>query len=323
MADGEVLDLRTAKPSGGPRLVVAPPTLEIEPVPAAATEDEKSEKSESREASRSIGAIRGVGLVVTAIAAVLVLFLVYLFLLSGLQAQRAQHHLRHLLKPGEAALLGQVPASGQPVAILHIPAIGVESVVVEGASAGNLEGGPGLIPGTAVPGAAGVSGIAGRRVTFGAPFGRLDQLHRGDDINVVSPLGKFTYHVQFVAKVPADKPLPTAPRSNAQLDLITSNPPLTASGRLVAVSTLVGAPSNTSPSTGVLSAAEEGLHGDHNAEVPALLWTELLIAALVATFLIYRRWRQPLVTWILATPVLIALALLSFGEIVRLLPATL
>ena len=79
---------------------------------------------------------------------------------------------------------------------MNIPAIGIKNmIVVEGTSPENLELGPGHVRDTPLPGETGVAEIFGRRATFGAPFGRLGELQRGDKVTVITGQGKAAYTV--------------------------------------------------------------------------------------------------------------------------------
>ena len=73
---------------------------------------------------------------------------------------------------------------GQALAILQIPSIGLNEVVVEGAGAAQLRSGPGHVRGTAAPGAPGNSVIAGHRRRFGGPFGDLASVTKGSTVAV-------------------------------------------------------------------------------------------------------------------------------------------
>ena len=128
---------------------------------------------------------------------------------------------------------------GQPAALLEIPDIGLHQVVVKGTSATDLMAGPGLMANTAPPGTDGNAVSVGCRSTGGAPFGRLGDLRRGDRITVVTSLGKFTYAVTGVGTVTSGAVDPISPTSEPRLTLVTSNPPLLATGRLFVVSKLV------------------------------------------------------------------------------------
>src|SRR5439155_1336458 len=101
--------------------------------------------------------------------------------------------------PGSASTLPAGPApppTGEALAVIRIPRIGIEKAVVQGVSLEDLKRGPGHYPGTPVPGQPGNAAIAGHRTTYGAPFFRLDEMQPGDPIFVTTPQGSFVYQVQ-------------------------------------------------------------------------------------------------------------------------------
>jgi sortase A len=85
---------------------------------------------------------------------------------------------------------------------IRIPEIGVADVVVQGTGTGDLRKGPGHYPETPLPGERGTVAVAGHRTTYGAPFRRLDQLERGDRIDLRMPYGRLTYAVERTRIVP-------------------------------------------------------------------------------------------------------------------------
>jgi sortase A len=86
--------------------------------------------------------------------------------------------------------------AGQPIGRIHIQAIGVDKVVVEGTTTDVLPKGPGHYPATPLPGAPGTVAFAGHRTTYGAPFRHVDQLEAGDRIELEMPYAKVTYAVE-------------------------------------------------------------------------------------------------------------------------------
>jgi len=86
--------------------------------------------------------------------------------------------------------------SGQPIGRIHIGAIGVDKVLVEGTTTGVLPKGPGHYPATPLPGAPGTVAFAGHRTTYGAPFRNVDKLEPGDRIELEMPYAKVTYAVE-------------------------------------------------------------------------------------------------------------------------------
>ena len=135
---------------------------------------------------------------------------------------------------------------GSVTARIQIRAIGVDQFVVEGTATADLEKGPGHYAGTAVPGQAGNVAIAGHRTTFGEPFRRLDELHRGEPITLTTITGqKLTYVVSRppVAVSPSDNAI-LGDYGDDRLTLSTSDPRYTATDRLVVVALLSAGPSS-------------------------------------------------------------------------------
>jgi sortase A len=90
---------------------------------------------------------------------------------------------------------------GGPVTRLVIPALEVDTVVVEGVSPSALRAGAGHYPDTPLPGERGNVAIAGHRTTYGAPLRHADQLTPGDEIRLQTPQET---HVYEVAPPPAE-----------------------------------------------------------------------------------------------------------------------
>ena len=116
---------------------------------------------------------------------------------------------------------------------LEIPAIGVETVVVEGTEPGALRSGPGHYPGTALPGAGTTVAIAGHRTTYGAPFRRLDDLERGDLITLRMPYGRVAYRVERTRIVDPDATWVVRAADREQLVLTACHPLYSADQRIV------------------------------------------------------------------------------------------
>jgi sortase A len=93
--------------------------------------------------------------------------------------------------------------SGDPLTRIAIPAIDVDTVVVAGTSPAALRAGAGHYPSTVLPGQDGNVGIAGHRTTYGRPFNQVDELVRGDEIWLQTPVGDFRY---VVGDPPTDGP---------------------------------------------------------------------------------------------------------------------
>jgi sortase A len=84
---------------------------------------------------------------------------------------------------------------GGPLGRIVIPRIGAKFVFVQGTNSGDLEKGPGHYKDTALPGSSGTVGIAGHRTTYLAPFRNINDLARGDRVELRMPYGRFTYVV--------------------------------------------------------------------------------------------------------------------------------
>ena len=95
-----------------------------------------------------------------------------------------------------ARALARRSDDGDPLGRIRMPSIGVSEVFVEGTGTGDLRRGPGHYPATPLPGQRGTVAIAGHRTTYGAPFHDVDDLRRGDRIELAMPYGRFTYRVE-------------------------------------------------------------------------------------------------------------------------------
>jgi LPXTG-site transpeptidase (sortase) family protein len=130
--------------------------------------------------------------------------------------------------------------AGEVLTKLSIPRIGLRAVVIEGTSSRSLLLGPGHMTGSAVPGAAGNSVIAGHRDTF---FRHLHSLRTGDAIYVLRNGKRFRYAVIEKRVVQASDISVLRPSRGSELTLITCYPPHfigPAPHRLIVVAKLAG-----------------------------------------------------------------------------------
>lgn len=127
---------------------------------------------------------------------------------------------------------------GDPMGRIVVPAIGVSEVIVEGTGAGDLRTGPGHYPGTPLPGERGTVAIAGHRTTYGAPFRDVDQLERGDRIELRMPYGRFVYRVERTRVVPPSETSVTARAAHDRLVLSACHPLYSAAERIVVTARL-------------------------------------------------------------------------------------
>jgi sortase A len=185
------------------------------------------------------------GLVLIAAALGLAGYLWWTLWGTGFATRAAQNDLRPGFERNIARLspedaperVANVP--GDAVAIIRIPKIEVDMVVVEGTDVESLKKGPGHYSQTAYPWEdTGQVGIAGHRTTYGAPFWSLNELRKGDRIVLATEYGIFDYRVIRLAVTPPDGVLPSGasvldPTERPTLVLTTCNPRFSASERLV------------------------------------------------------------------------------------------
>ena len=184
---------------------------------------------------------------------VLLLFYAYLLWGTGAETEREQRVLQRRLGAvfdrdrGHAAL--DPVKLGDALALLRIPRLGTgyRFAVVEGVGAAELRKGPGHLPGTALPGQVGNFVLSGHRTTYAAPFNRIDELRRGDDIVVDARDARYTYEVtrkEVVdpGEVDVVDPVPGHPgqrATSALMTMTTCHPKFSAAQRLVVQSVLV------------------------------------------------------------------------------------
>jgi sortase A len=123
---------------------------------------------------------------------------------------------------------------GAAVAILRIPDIEVNYVVVEGTGTESLKKGPGHYTWTSYPWEnTGSVGIAGHRTTYGAPFWSLNELTPGDRIVLATEYGIFDYRVTHTRIIDPSDATVLNPTDKPTLVLTTCNPRFSAAQRLV------------------------------------------------------------------------------------------
>jgi sortase A len=242
----------------------------------------------------------------------------YLYGLSGLSEQRVQHNLRQQFAHALAQAIAPVGpvASGTSVAALDIPRLGLQQViVVQGTSARDMTDGPGHRADTVLPGQTGISVIYGRRVTFGAPFAHLMRLQVGDVITATTGQGVARYRVSSFG----DATNPAPANSENRLVLATADSSGIPRESISVSADLMTAPQ---PSGGVaaISADEESLAGDiDDSLLPALLWSQVLLALAIAAPVAAYRW-SPVATYLCAAPLIMAVLWNLYENLACLLP---
>jgi sortase A len=184
--------------------------------------------------------LRILGLVFIAAALAVGGYAWWLFWGTGLTTRAAQEDLRPTFEtrvattaPEEAPpRVANVP--GSAVAILRIPAIDLDYVVVEGTDTESLKRGPGHYVETAYPWEeSGRVGIAGHRTTYGAPFWSIDELEVGDRITLATEYGIFDYRVSGSRIIEPSDGSVLAPTRRPTLVLTTCHPRFSAAERLI------------------------------------------------------------------------------------------
>jgi len=152
---------------------------------------------------------------------------------------------REIASPAiKSAYQARALTEGDALTRIKIPAIGVDTVVVEGTSASALRAGAGHYPSTPLPCEQGNVGIAGHRTTYGKPFNQLDRLKNGDVVILETPIGTCTYSVTkepFVV-MPNDLSIVANDPTAHMLTLTTCHPKGSAARRLVVKATLTKGP---------------------------------------------------------------------------------
>jgi LPXTG-site transpeptidase (sortase) family protein len=245
-------------------------------------------------------------------------FLAYLYFLSGIQEARAQTTLYPTLRSELANQVAPLGATtpGSPVAILDIPSIGIrDMIVVEGTSPENLTLGPGHLRDSPLPGQSGVAEVFGRRATFGAPFARLTQLHRGAKITVITGQGRASYLV--VARGDS-RHIVEDPAANRLL-LITACSAYVPSSYCYLDADLTSAPQQNPGGLPLITAAETPLSGDSGALVLAMMWGIALVIVSAAGTFAAARW-SPALAYLSAVPLALAVLWNLYQSLAALLP---
>jgi sortase A len=130
--------------------------------------------------------------------------------------------------------------TGDSLTRIKIPALGVDTVVVEGVTPSALRAGAGHYAQTPLPCETGNVAIAGHRTTYGRPFGNVDQLKPGDTIELTTPIGGCVYQVErdpYI--VPPTELSVLDPTGERSLTLTTCHPKGSAAQRLIIRATWV------------------------------------------------------------------------------------
>lgn len=223
------------------------------------------------------------------------------------------------------------PQLGGLVGRITIPSIGVSKYVVAGVRLKDLERGPGLFPGSPMPGQKGNVAIAGHRTTFGAPFSRIDELRGNERIILESKDGTFTYIVNGEPKIVLATDTAVAKTTNPDIAIITlvsCYPKWTSTKRIVVVATLDSTvlPLPATPLVTSEPIDQQSIAGwfhDPTAWPTVLFFGLALIVIRIVAGLMTRRGRRKIFVYPIAFGIFIPTLFLFFGGLARLLPANL
>jgi sortase A len=285
-------------------------------------------------------ALSAIGAALTGTGVLILLFVAYQLWGTGLYTARAQDDLRSefeakLAAPSTTTTTGVAPApapppppTGEAVAIIRIPKIGVDKQVVEGTGMADLRKAPGHYPSTPLPGTVGNAAIAGHRTTYGAPFNRLDELEAGDEILVTTLAGAYTFKVEEKKVVSPSQVEVLDPTPVAKLTLTTCHPKYSAKQRLVIVAALAPGqeaapappPAEDVPEAEAPDALADAGLGSGRSRVPTVLWGLLTAAVGVAWWWAVRR-RRHWTTYLGGVVPFLVVLFVFYANLEQLLPA--
>jgi len=279
--------------------------------------------------------------VMTGVALLCLGFVLLLVIGSPFQASRDQQVLysefRKSLAEGTAPVGAltfdaQPLAIGAPVAVLGLPSLGKEFVVVYGTASPQTMSGPGLRRDTVFPGQAGVTIIQGRQSAFGGPFGSIGQLAAGTEITVTTGQGFAVFRVTDVRRAGDPQPAPPAAGS-ARLTLISAEgTPYLAESTVRVDATLVSTSADgttidkaafpagpRSATTLTLPDSERPMSGDTSNAFALVLWSQLFLIAVVFVTWARERWGR-WQAWTVGAPLLLATGWAVSNQVAAFLP---
>ena len=284
-------------------------------------------RARRRVAEGFVHSLPGVAKALRALGVLALLFAIFVVVFGAMRHTTRQAHLddafRARVALGHADGPNWRPVPGQAIATISIPAIGVREVVVEDSTPQLLDGGPGHLLGTPLPGHTGNAVILGRRITDGAVFRNLGELSPGDAITVVTPQGAFAYSVRSVERVAPTRPDVLGSSTDARLTLLTAGSWFFSRDRLAVVATLQTTPSAPTATPEIqLRSDQLGGAGDSAAIVTGIPWAAVLVLVLLAWRRIRRGIRSRSARVLVAAPVLAVVLFFLFENAANLLPGT-
>lgn len=224
-----------------------------------------------------------------------------------------------------------VPKVGDIVGRLSIPSIDVSKWLIAGVGYKQLEKGPGLFAGSPLPGQLGNVAIAGHRTTYGAPFGRINEIHKGDTITIQTTIGTYKYIVNKEPRIVSATDIQVVKTTDptvASLTLVSCHPKWTSKQRIIVTALLqqqeVALPTTTFETDTVSpEVLNEGWFHDLSALPQTILLALLLIGIWVGALIIQRTGRSKWVVYPITLMVFAPVLFVFFGYFTRLLPTNL
>ena len=286
------------------------------------------------------------GRICIAAGVLILLFVAYQLWGTGLQEARSQDKLENEFEsvlrgagttttttPGAPTPTAPPPPpDGDAAAHIAIPAIGVDKIVVEGVSVGDLKRGPGHYPDSPMPGQPGNAAIAGHRTTYGAPFNRVDELDPGDEILVTTRQGSFRYVVSDTQVVRPSQVEVLDDFGDNRLTLTACNPKYSARQRIVVVAKLApnvepapAPPPVTTPEGQPVEPTERsldgGLSGTRDSPWPAILLAMACAIIWFAAWFVAQRAPRGWIAYLVGSPFFFVTLFFFYESFSRLLPA--
>jgi sortase A len=263
-----------------------------------------------------VGVIGVIGRIFVAAGVVLLFFTAYLLWGTGVYTKQQQKHFEETLKANPLisdkdlqsgqrippARPQKEPTLGDPLFSIKVPKIGLDTVVVNGVRVDDLKKGPGLfpsckqgedsdecVPGAKYPGEDGNVAISGHRTTYGAPFFRVNELKKGDVIDLVAGRARYRYRVREQKITdPVSGFQDVLQRDRAELTLTSCHPRFSAAQRMIIKADFEGSS---------LVAVGPSRGGPTRTKAPPVIPTDVIvlgsiaIACALASLALSRRYR--------------------------------
>jgi sortase A len=207
---------------------------------------------------------------------------------------------------GQVNMEGFLHQPGTPLAIISIPKIGVEAVIVEGTTSAETMGGVGHRRDTVLPGQEGISVLYGRQAAYGGVFGRLGELKAGDTISVLTGQGKSEFAVKNIRSV-GDEISNAQAAGQSRLTLVSaSGLPFLPSSAIWVDAELKGAAKETPIRvipTLAINPSEQAMNGDLEAVTPIVYLYQILLLIIFVMLWVRRNWGRAQ-SWVVSVPLL-------------------